>query len=450
MLQHTTDSPAQKAPSPLPSVTRGLRRHQAKLRRRREQVPADTLVVGLDLARERQAVSFVAGSEVVARRRLSCAPHEIVQVLEEAHHFAREHGRRGVVVAFEPASHYWCLAAEALERSGTPYVLVQPMSVKRAREESRYTPEKTDPRDADLIAQLAVQGRFTDTRLATSHDEDAAWQLAHDYFRVRTLAAAERARLHNFWHRMLPEFFSVLRDPACKTALAVGCALGPLSEIEHLTPKAWIARVRRSANGAPVLVSRAAALFPLLRAAHRDPARRSGEGMPYRIRHAAERRRLLEAQKADIRSELLKRYHLKTEAPILDSILGSNPFYNALTLALVGDFQRFDDPRAIVKLAGSEVNHYASGDWNGSSRISHRGRSPLRAAAYQQARQLVVRNDDFRARFHALIHRTTKRRLATQEAYVAIMNSFLRTAHRLVTRRTLYAPRAERDGPHMT
>jgi hypothetical protein len=40
-----------------------------------------------------------------------------------------------------------------------------------------------------------------------------------------------------------------------------------------------------------------------------------------------------------------------------------NPFYNALTLALVGDFERYDDPRAIVKLAGSEVNQYASGDW---------------------------------------------------------------------------------------
>jgi transposase len=425
-------------------VTRGLRRHQEKLLRRREQVPADALVVGIDLARERQAVSFVAGHEVLGRRRLSCEPHELDRVLDEAQALASERGSSGIVVAFEPAGHYWCLAAEAFERSGAPYVLVQPLSVRRAREESRYTPEKTDPRDADLIGQLAIQGRFTDTRLPSSHDEDAAAQLAREYFKVRGMSAAERTRLHNFWHRMLPEFFSVLRDPSCKTALAIGCALRPLSEMEALTSRSWRARVRKAAQGEQVLLSRAASVLSLLKAAHRDPVRRSGEGMPFRIRHAAERRRLLEAQKAGLRSELMHRYSQRDEAVFLDSIPGSDPFYNALALALIGDFGRYDDARAVVKLAGSEVNHYASGDWSGTSRISHRGRSALRAAAYQQARQLVAHNDDFRARFHTLIHRTTKPKLAPQEAYVAVMNSYLRIAHSLVTRRELYIPLAER------
>lgn len=450
MLENREVAASVKASTARPSVTRGLRRQQEKLRRKRERVPADTLVVGVDLARERQAVSFVAGNEVLGRRRLSCEPHQLDQILGEAEQLAAKRGSSGIVVAFEPAGHYWCLAAEAFERAGTPYVMVQPISVKRAREESRYTPEKTDPRDADLIGQLATQGRFTEMQLPASHDEDAACQLARDYFRVRNLAAAERTRLHNFWHRMLPEFFSVFRDPACKTALAIGCALLPLSELEALTPKSWIARVRRAAQGAPVLLSRAASLLPILKAAHRDPARRSGEGMPFRIRHAAERRRLLEAQKADLRAELMQRYGRRTEAALLDSIPGSNPFYNALTLALVGDFERYDDPRAIVKLAGSEVNQYASGDWTGTSRISHRGRSALRAAAYQQARQLVAHNDDFRIRFHALIHRTTKRKLANQQAYVAVMNSYLRIAHSLVTRREVYLPRAERTHALMT
>jgi transposase len=244
---------------------------------------------------------------------------------------------------------------------------------------------------------------------------------------------------------MLPEFFSVLRDPTGKTALAIGAAMAPLSELATMTSRTWLARVRKAAEAAPFLTSRAAALLPLLKDAHRDPVRRSGEGVPLRIRHAAQRRRLLEAQKAFLREELVHRYSARPEALILDSIPGSNPLYSALILALVGDFHRFDDPRAIVKLAGSEVNHYASGDWNGTSRISHRGRSALRAAAYQQARQLVVKNDDFRARFHSLIHRTTRRPLSLKAAYVAVMNSYLRIAHRLVTRQELYRPIAERE-----
>lgn len=444
MVQNTTVSPSVKGSSGQPAVTRGLRRHQEKMHRRRAEVPPDALVVGIDLARERQAVSFVMGHEVLSRRRLSCEPHELDRVLPEAHALAAERGCSRVVAAFEPAGHYWCLAAEAFERSDTSYVLVQPLSVKRAREESRYTPEKTDPRDADLIAQLVTQARFTETRLPFTQEEDAMWQIARDYFLIRDLAAAERTRLHNFWHRMLPEFFTVLRDPSCKTALAIGGALQPLSEIHGLSTRSWLARVKRAAMGDTILRSRAIEMLPLLKAAHQDPARRSGEGMPFRIRHAAERRRLLESQKADLRAELLLRYSQRDEAALLDSIPGSNPFYNALTLALVGDFARYDDPRAVVKLAGSEVNHYASGDWSGTSRISHRGRAPLRAAAYQQARNLVARSDDFRTRFHALTHRTTRPALATQEAYVAIMNSYLRIAHSLVTHREVYVPLHER------
>jgi transposase len=380
-----------KEVSAAPSMTRGLRRHQAKMQRRRETVPMDALVVGIDLARERQAISYVARGDVVGRRRLTCEPYDLAQVLNAAHTLAEQHASSGVVVAFEPAGHYWCLAAEAFDRAGVPYVLVQPISVKRAREESRYTPEKTDPRDADLVGQLAAQGRFTERQLPSTSEEDAVWQLAREYFKVRQLSAAERTRLHNLWHRMLPEFFSVLRDPTGKTALAIGAAMAPLSELATMTSRTWLARVRKAAEAAPFLTSRAAALLPLLKDAHRDPVRRSGEGVPLRIRHAAQRRRLLEAQKAFLRKELVHRYSARPEALILDSIPGSNPLYSALILALVGDFHRFDDPRAIVKLAGSEVNHYASGDWNGTSRISHRGRSALRAAAYQQARQLVVK-----------------------------------------------------------
>ena len=120
-------------------------------------------------------------------------------------------------------------------------------------------------------------------------------------------------------------------------------------------------------------------------------------------------------------------------------------------LGIVGDFQLYDDARTLVKLAGSEVNHYASGDWDGTSRISHRGRSTLRAAAYQQARLLVARNDDYRARFYHLLHRTHRPNLRDLPAYVAVMNSYLRTAHALVTRTHFYLPRAERptlENPH--
>jgi transposase len=426
-----------------PLVTRGLRREQEKRRRRRARVPPDTLVLGIDLARERQAASFSHDGQVLGRRRIDCAAHEIDRFFPEAQALATKHGLSHLVVAFEPAGLYWCLAAEACERAGVDYLLVHGLSVKREREITRYTPEKTDPRDADLISFLPPQGKFLETRLSSSVERDALAQLARDYFLIRKLSAAERTRLRNFWNRMLPEFFSVLRDPTSNTALAVAGALSSDSELVALTSRAWSARVRRAAQDERILLSRASSVLPLLKQAHADPVRRSGEGMSARIRHAAQRRRLLEAQKLELRLEILQRYQAFEEHVFLDSIPGADPFYNALVLGIVGDFHLYDDARAIVKLAGSEVNHYASGDWDGTSHISHRGRSRLRAAAYQQARLLVVNNDDYRARFYHLLHRTHRPNLRNLAAYVAVMNSYLRTAHALVTGRQLYAPRLQ-------
>jgi len=439
-LGASTGSPLER-----PLVTRGLRREQEKRRRRRTRVPPDTLVLGIDLARERQAASFSHDGHVLGRRRFDCAAHEIDRFFPEAQALAKKHGLPHLVVAFEPAGHYWCLAAEACERAGVDYLLVHGLSVKREREITRYTPEKTDPRDADLISFLPPQGKFLEARLSSSVERETLAQLARNYFLIRKLSAAERTRLGNFWDRMLPEFFSVLRDPTSNTALAVAGALPSASELATLTSRSWVSRVRRSAQGDRILLRRASSVLPLLKQAHADPVRRSGEGMSARLRHAAQRRRLLEAQKQELRLEILARYEALEEHTFLDSIPGADSFYNALVLGIVGDFRLYDDPRTLVKLAGSEVNHYASGDWDGTSRISHRGRSRLRAAAYQQARLLVVNNDDYRARFQHLLHRTHRPNLRDLPAYVAVMNSYLRTAHALVIRKQLYVPRAMRS-----
>ena len=95
-------------------VTRGLRREQAKRARRRALVDGSTLVVGLDLARQKQAASFVVpGGEIVGRLRFDCAPQNLTCVLERAEALRVQHQLARVVIAMEPAGHYWMLAAEA-------------------------------------------------------------------------------------------------------------------------------------------------------------------------------------------------------------------------------------------------------------------------------------------------------------------------------------------------
>jgi transposase len=436
-LNHSTQAPEDIAPVlQMPRQTRGSRRELARRRRKVERIEGKTLVIGLDLAREHQALTFGHGREITGRQRLKLAPQHLgAAIVGVCRQLCARDGLERVVVGLEPAGPYWELAAEGFERAGLDYAVVHTLAVKREREATYYNLEKHDPRDADLIFGLVCDGKFTETRLFDTAERTRLNALSREYLLVRKLAAAERTRMTNFWTRVLPEFFELFRELDGISALAVSRALLPFSELAALTPAEWLERVRAHADGR-VLRSRVARLQELVQAAHRDPHRRAGEGMPVRIAQAAERHRPLAAQKERLRERILALYADTAEAVWLNSIPGSDPLYNAITLGLVGDFTLYDSPRAVVKLAGSEVNWHESGDWRGKSRISHRGRSRLRAAAYQQARALVRNaNPVYRARLQRLLERTTRPALTLQQAYVALGNSYLRTAHVLVTQK---------------
>lgn len=423
----------------MPAETRGSRRELAKRRRRVERIAGKTLVIGLDVARTRQALTFGHGREITGRRRIEMAPQHLgAAIVPVARQLCEQHGLERVVVGLEPAGGYWELAAEGFERAGLGYAVVHTLAVRREREATRYNLEKHDPRDADLIFELVSDGKFTETQLFGTAERARLNALAREYLLVRKRAAAERTRMTNFWTRVLPEFFDLFSAMEGITALAISRAMLPFSELVALTPAEWLARVRGQAEGR-TLRRRTMALLEHVRAAHEDPHRRAGEGIPVRIALAAERHRLLDAQKQRLRERLLALYADTPEAVWLNSIPGSDPLYNALTLALVGDFSLYDSPRAVVKLAGSEVNWHESGDWHGKSRISHRGRSLLRAAAYQQARRLVANgNSVYRARLHHLQHRSKRPALTVKQAYTALGNSYLRTAHELVTQKKVW------------
>jgi transposase len=429
----TTNPPLVKNASVV--ITRGMRRQLARKARCRQRVPELALIIGVDLARENQAVCFMHRQQVLGRSCCQTPVAHFDAIFAAADELCQTHQIKEQVWAMEPASHYWMLLAEQCESQGRPYVLVHPLTVARERESARYNREKTDPRDAELIATLASAAKIIETVLPRTATQATLQNLAYAYFYVRRLSAAARTALNHFWHRLLPEFFDCLSDVGGSTALAIAQALMPFSKLCQLTQDQWVAHVKAQAPGGRLQKKRIQQIYQAIVAAAQNPHRRAGEGMPWRLKQAAERRRLFATQKQQLREIILEHYAKMPEAIYLDSIPGSEPFYNALTHALIGDVTAYDDPRAVVKLAGAEINHFRSGDMSQPSHISHRGRVLLRTAAYQQARFLVKRNADFAQRFRHL--RQTKK-FSDNQCYMAIANSYLRILHAVTTKKQFY------------
>ena len=138
-------------------LSRGDKRRNAKLAELRRLVPLENAILALDLADKKQAVVVCDhDSRVLARQTVKARAWELDPVLGWGQRIADKHGFAGVTVGCEPTGHRWMVLNDCLQRDIT-MVCVNPMLVGRAREEEDYTRDKSDDKDAMLIARLVAK-----------------------------------------------------------------------------------------------------------------------------------------------------------------------------------------------------------------------------------------------------------------------------------------------------
>jgi transposase len=262
-------------------------------------------------------------------------------------------------------------------------VCVQPLLVYRAREGEDLTRDKSDPKDAVLIARLASELRWYEPERA-----DAVWaRLRHLGARRRQLTTGATAQVNQIrdllecaWPAVLGASGSPFRSAAWCAALAVvldRCA-GDLGRVRRLGPVRFEAAVRRE-------LPRWGAVRPCLRivravfAALGDPA-----GMMAHRPGALERAHLALVDWRDTRARLAATEARMAAAldelgltALVTTIAGLTPAGAAAILAETGGPARFASPRSLVKHAGLCPRDNVSGEHQGKTSISGRGRPAL-------------------------------------------------------------------------
>src|SRR4030081_537993 len=141
-------------------VSRGDRNRNARLVRLRELVPVVNAIVGIDLADKKQMVVVTDhDSKVLARKTFRCRAWDLGAALDWAAEQAAAKGWAGVTVACEPTGHRWRVLGQLAAYRSMPLVCVQPMLSSWARRSEDLTVDKTDEKDAVLIARLTAQLR---------------------------------------------------------------------------------------------------------------------------------------------------------------------------------------------------------------------------------------------------------------------------------------------------
>jgi transposase len=400
--------------------------------------------VGIDLADEKQAIVVTDhDSRVLARRRVRAKAWRLGPLLDWARRQARERGFDDVTIACEPTGHRWRVLDQLAAQQNMTLVCVQPLLMGRARESEDYTRDKTDDKDAVLIARLVAGLHCYAPECA-----DETWA------RLRQLGA-RRERLITEATACVQQLRDLLE---CAWPGVLAAAAKPFESTNWC---AALAVVLQRCNGHPERVARGD-LARFEAAVVRELPRWGGSRRRRNIIEAVfvalvdptgvmtQRPGALERARwvlADWRSATTRLTQVETRmVEVLDelgltayvtSIPGVSAVGAAAMLAETGDPTRFDSPRTLVKHAGLCPRDNASGTFTGRARISRRGRPRLRLAAWRAVWGALPHNPVMAARYRYLTTRQHNR-LTDGQARAAIAAALLRWIHVVVTRRVCW------------
>jgi len=123
-------------------------------------VPLSNAIVGIDLADSKQMVVVCDhDSRVLARKTYRCRAWNLAAALDWANERAVAAGFQSVTISCEPTGHRWRILGQLAGDRGMAFVCVQPLVTSLARRGEDLTADKTDEKDAVLIARLTAQLR---------------------------------------------------------------------------------------------------------------------------------------------------------------------------------------------------------------------------------------------------------------------------------------------------
>jgi transposase len=420
-------------------VSRGDRNRNARLARLRGLVPVENAIVGIDLADNKQMVVVTDhDSKVLARKTFRCRAWDLGAALDWAANQATAKDFVGVTVACEPTGHRWRVLGQLATERGMPFVCVQPMLTSWARRSEDLTFDKTDEKDAVLIARLTAQ-----LRCYGPEPVDETWgRLRHlgarrEQLIVEAVSQVQqmRALLECVWPASLDAAKQPFRSATWTAAMSVILERdgGDLARTQRLGLERFQTAVRREIirRGKQKVCVR---IVRLLFTALSDPAgvltHRPGalERVALLLGDWCEtRRRLLDAE-----ARMLTVLDELQLTELVTSITGLSAIGAASILAETGDPHRFATARALVKHSGLAPREKLSGAFIGRTKLTGQGRPGLRLAAWRAVWGAQRANPVFAARLAHLTKRETNK-LTVPQAQAVIAAAILRHLHAVVT-----------------
>lgn len=389
---------------------------------RRQRITDATLIVGLDIGSEFNAMVLMkSNGEVVDRSA------QVFKTQRGFEYFRRKiesakakYGLSDVLAGMEPTGHYWRKIAFFAKGCGYEVRFIRTTALRHQRELDESSSAKSDMRDAVTIANIVREGKYIDTVI-----EDGVYRelrmLAHVRENIQRYSTASKHRLAAVLDDYFPELKTQFWSMKAKGLWAVLELCGFPEDVKKKGVDEIAAILGKSSRRKNEALKKA---WAILKAAEESVGLKYvGEMDRYRLRMCLEEVRHLEAQLKEAEEKMTAHLKQLPEAEVLRSIRGVGLVTTAVFLGELGNPKNFERARQIIKYAGYDPQEDDSGKSVGRKRISKKGRWLLRKYLYFMGMRVVYRCPFFKKYYEKKLRKKNRwgQLLKKKEALCAVV-----------------------------
>jgi len=397
------------------------------------------LIVGIDIAKERHHAFFgTPTGKTLLRRLVFSNDHEgFRKLLDQAEALRVQHGLKRVVYGMEPTANYHKPLGEYLINLGKTVVLVSGVTVKRNRESLDGRWDKHDVKDSANVADLISQGKCLYYEYPSAELRGLRGLLSLKR-RLKKQEQSCRVRIRN--HLIAQYYPEMDRDYERLGAegLAIVRWYPAASRIAQLDVDPFIERV----TSRRIRMEKRRRLEGIWEKAAESIGCEGVPGVEHEAKVMVEglkQTRAMIKETEERIEELCKEF---PEYRYILTIPGFGPDVSAKVLGAVGDPERFQNGKQVLKMGGLDLSAERSGKDSDRAvpEISKRGKADLRYALYQAALVASVKNRDIMIYYTHKIRGREKEKGIQTKMRVKLAAKLLVIAWTLMKKREAFNP----------
>jgi len=352
------------------------------------------LIVGIDIAKERHHAFFgtATGKTLLRRLVFSNDGEGFRRLLDQVEALQVRHGLKKAVYGMEPTGNYHKPLGEYLIHMGRTVVLVSGVTVKHNRDSLDGRWDKHDDKDSANVADLISQGKCLYYEYPTAQLRGLRGLLSLKR-RLKRQEQSYRIRIRN---HLIAQYFPEMdsdygRSEAQGLAIVRWCF--PISQITEIDVDPFIERV----TSRRISMEKRRRLEAIWEKAGESIGCDGVPGVDHEAKIMVEGLKQIREMIKETEEKIEELCNQFPEYPYLLTMPGFGPDVSSKVLGAVGDPDRFQNGKQVLKLSGYDLSADRSGRDSDRAipQISKRGKSDLRYALYQAAFIASTKNQDF-------------------------------------------------------